>query len=205
MLRTSTSATTATPSRSPCTSHGPTARRARSTGGRASGPSRTSASSVRRRCHTNRSGCESRRRQTAVGGGGSSGGAAFAKSVSARSSRAVASSRSAGGALAYRKVIVELVRAAEGDRSAALAEHWLDREPEGFHVIRGPAGKSAGVIASAGPHPRQTRGPRRGPGHRGGLATRGKHRTRAGRRGGDPIAVRRDLHRQPVTRRSPPT
>jgi hypothetical protein len=32
--------------------------------------------------------------------------------------------------------ILELVRAAEGEASAAVAERWLDRQPEGFLVVR---------------------------------------------------------------------
>ena len=32
--------------------------------------------------------------------------------------------------------IVEMVRAAEGDASAAIAERWLDRQAEGFFVVR---------------------------------------------------------------------
>ena len=47
---------------------------------------------------------------------------------------------------ADRDVIVDLVGVAEGERSAALARHWLDRQPEGFHVIRGPGGKVRGVV-----------------------------------------------------------
>ena len=50
-------------------------------------------------------------------------------------------------ALAEHLAIVELIRAAEGDRSAALAQHWLDRQPWGFHVIRGPGGLLRGVVA----------------------------------------------------------
>lgn len=44
-------------------------------------------------------------------------------------------------------VIVELIGAAEGDRSAALAEHWLRRQPEGFHVVRERGGRVRGVVA----------------------------------------------------------
>ena len=47
---------------------------------------------------------------------------------------------------ADRDVIVDLVGVAEGERSAALARHWLDRQPEAFHVIRGPGGKVRGVV-----------------------------------------------------------
>jgi hypothetical protein len=47
---------------------------------------------------------------------------------------------------ADRDAIVELVRAAEGDRSAALAKHWLARQPAAFHVIRGPGGKVRGLV-----------------------------------------------------------
>lgn len=43
--------------------------------------------------------------------------------------------------------VVELVRAAEGDTSADLARHWLVRQPERFHVVRGPARSLRGVIA----------------------------------------------------------
>jgi AAA ATPase domain len=45
-----------------------------------------------------------------------------------------------------RGVIVELIGSAEGDRSAALANHWLDRQPSGFHVVRGRGGKVRGVV-----------------------------------------------------------
>lgn len=48
---------------------------------------------------------------------------------------------------ADREVIGALIRAAEGDRSAALAHRWLERQPEAFHVIRGPAGTVRGVVA----------------------------------------------------------
>jgi len=48
---------------------------------------------------------------------------------------------------ADREVIVDLVGAAEGEESAALARHWLDRQPDGFHVIRGPYGAVRGVVA----------------------------------------------------------
>lgn len=37
--------------------------------------------------------------------------------------------------------IVELVRTWEGAESARLAERWLDRQPEGFFVVRGPDGR----------------------------------------------------------------
>ncbi|GAA1579988.1 ATP-binding protein [Kribbella sancticallisti] len=49
-------------------------------------------------------------------------------------------------ALADRDVIIELIGSAEGDRSAALAKHWLDRQPAGFHVIREPDGTVRGVV-----------------------------------------------------------
>lgn len=43
--------------------------------------------------------------------------------------------------------IVDLVGSAEGTRSAAVARHWLDRQPEAFSVIRGPENTIRGVIA----------------------------------------------------------
>jgi hypothetical protein len=43
-------------------------------------------------------------------------------------------------------VIIDLVRAAEGERSAALAKHWLARQPAAFHVIRGSGGKVRGLV-----------------------------------------------------------
>ena len=49
-------------------------------------------------------------------------------------------------AAADRGVIVDLVGSAEGDRSAALADHWLDRQPGGFHVVRERGGKVRGVV-----------------------------------------------------------
>lgn len=47
---------------------------------------------------------------------------------------------------AEHEVILELIGSTEGDRSAALAKHWLDRQPGGFHVIRGPGGTVRGVV-----------------------------------------------------------
>ena len=44
------------------------------------------------------------------------------------------------------EVILELIGSAEGDRSATLARHWLERQPGGFHVIRGPGGTVRGVV-----------------------------------------------------------
>jgi len=49
--------------------------------------------------------------------------------------------------VADREVIVELIASAEGERSAVLTEHWLQRQPEGFHVVRGRAGQVRGVVA----------------------------------------------------------
>jgi hypothetical protein len=46
-----------------------------------------------------------------------------------------------------REAILDLVRSAEGAQSGVLAEHWLDRQPEGFHVIRGPGERVRGVVA----------------------------------------------------------
>ena len=48
---------------------------------------------------------------------------------------------------ADRGAIVDLIGSAEGDRSAALADHWLDRQPGGFHVVRERGGKVRGVVA----------------------------------------------------------
>jgi hypothetical protein len=49
-------------------------------------------------------------------------------------------------AVADRGVIVELIGSAEGDRSAALANHWFERQPGGFHVVRGRGGNVRGVV-----------------------------------------------------------
>ena len=46
-----------------------------------------------------------------------------------------------------RPVVVDLVRRFEGEHSAALAGHWFDRQPEGFHVLRGRGGQVRGVVA----------------------------------------------------------
>ena len=46
-----------------------------------------------------------------------------------------------------RGAILELVRAWEGNESAALAARWLDRQPEGFFVIRGLDGEVRGTLA----------------------------------------------------------
>jgi hypothetical protein len=43
--------------------------------------------------------------------------------------------------------ILELVAAAEGDDSAAIAGRWLDRQPEGFIVVRGEDGEVQGFAA----------------------------------------------------------
>jgi hypothetical protein len=43
--------------------------------------------------------------------------------------------------------ILELVRAWEGEPSAAIAARWLDRQPEGFFVIRDLDGEVQGVLA----------------------------------------------------------
>lgn len=45
-----------------------------------------------------------------------------------------------------REPILELVGAWEGAESAATAERWLDRQPEGFFVVRGPDGTVDGVL-----------------------------------------------------------
>ncbi|MBP2368430.1 ATP-binding protein [Pseudonocardia parietis] len=47
---------------------------------------------------------------------------------------------------ADREPILELVGAWEGAESAAVAERWLDRQPEGFFVVRGPDGAVDGVL-----------------------------------------------------------
>jgi hypothetical protein len=43
--------------------------------------------------------------------------------------------------------ILELVRAWEGQQSAAIAARWLDRQPEGFFVIRHHEGEVLGMLA----------------------------------------------------------
>lgn len=48
--------------------------------------------------------------------------------------------------VADRAAIVELIGSAEGDHSATLANHWLDRQPGGFHVVRGRGGAVRGVV-----------------------------------------------------------
>ncbi|MFI6720281.1 AAA family ATPase [Kribbella sp. NPDC050470] len=45
------------------------------------------------------------------------------------------------------QAIEDLVRTGEGDDSAALVRRWLDRQPDGFHVIRGMDGTVRGVLA----------------------------------------------------------
>ncbi|QIX51281.1 ATP-binding protein [Rhodococcus sp. DMU1] len=42
--------------------------------------------------------------------------------------------------------VVELIRTAEGAESARLAQRWLDRQPDGFFVLRCPDGTVRGVI-----------------------------------------------------------
>ena len=43
--------------------------------------------------------------------------------------------------------VLALVAAAEGDESAAIAERWLDRQPEGVFVVRGADDDVRGVLA----------------------------------------------------------
>jgi hypothetical protein len=46
-----------------------------------------------------------------------------------------------------RKPILAMVLAAEGEESAAIAERWLDSQPQGFHVVRREDGPIRGVLA----------------------------------------------------------
>ena len=48
---------------------------------------------------------------------------------------------------ADREAIVSIVLAAEGRESAVIAEHWLDRQPEGFFVLRHQDGAVRGFLA----------------------------------------------------------
>jgi hypothetical protein len=59
-----------------------------------------------------------------------------------------------------RKRILELVESAEGEESAAIAERWLDRQPEGFLVVRDEDDAVRGVLGlldltAAGEHDRR--------------------------------------------------
>ncbi|GEL17960.1 ATP-binding protein [Pseudonocardia asaccharolytica] len=45
-----------------------------------------------------------------------------------------------------RTVILDLVRAWEGEESAAIAERWLDHQPEGFYVLGGHDSPVRGVL-----------------------------------------------------------
>lgn len=47
---------------------------------------------------------------------------------------------------ADRETILDLVAAAEGDESAAIAAFWLDRQPDGFFVLREPDGSVRGLL-----------------------------------------------------------
>jgi hypothetical protein len=47
-----------------------------------------------------------------------------------------------------RAAIVDTVRRHEGAESARIAEHWLARQPEAFHVPRGPNEDMLGLVAS---------------------------------------------------------
>jgi hypothetical protein len=51
------------------------------------------------------------------------------------------------GREADRGAILELVRSWEGEHSAAVAARWLDRQPEGFFVIRDHRGEVQGMLA----------------------------------------------------------
>jgi hypothetical protein len=46
-----------------------------------------------------------------------------------------------------REPIIELIRGWEGDESAAIAARWLDRQPDGFSVIRDLDGEVRGMLA----------------------------------------------------------
>lgn len=48
---------------------------------------------------------------------------------------------------ADRETITGIVRAAEGQESADIARRWLDRQPEGFYVLRRPDGTVGGFLA----------------------------------------------------------
>ena len=47
-----------------------------------------------------------------------------------------------------RGAILDAVRRHEGEESARIAEHWLDRQPEAFHVPRGSDEHVLGLVAS---------------------------------------------------------
>ena len=47
-----------------------------------------------------------------------------------------------------RATIIDTVRRHEGVESARIAEHWLDRQPQAFHVPRGPRENMLGLVAS---------------------------------------------------------
>jgi len=46
-----------------------------------------------------------------------------------------------------RQALVDLVARHEGPESAALAAHWMDRQPEGISVLRGAGGEPLGFLA----------------------------------------------------------
>ena len=48
--------------------------------------------------------------------------------------------------------IVAGVRRHEGDDSARVADHWLRKQPQGFHVIRGADGGLLGLVATIAVH-----------------------------------------------------
>ncbi|WP_216658886.1 ATP-binding protein [Nocardioides sp. zg-1230] len=45
------------------------------------------------------------------------------------------------------RAIIDMIGSAEGETSAATARHWLERQPEAFHVLRGHDSRARGVIA----------------------------------------------------------
>ena len=47
-----------------------------------------------------------------------------------------------------RPAILDTVRRHEGEESARIAEHWLDRQPQAFHVARGSDEHMLGLVAS---------------------------------------------------------
>ena len=86
--------------------------------------------------------------------------------------------------------ILELVRAWEGEQSAAIAARWLDRQPEGFSVIRDLDGEVQGMLAivdlaRSSPDDRRRR-PRRACR----LGLRARQRATEARRGAHAVPVR---------------
>ena len=82
------------------------------------------------------------------------------------------------------EAIVTLVERYEGAESAAIAKHWLERQPAGFYVFRGRGPELLGFAAQIALHEAGEEDLARDPAARGGVGSRAAPRAASpGRRG----------------------